>query len=327
MPVVAGHTYYVDVPVLGATGTPSVQPKITWLDNAGATLSTTNLTNTATTSSWQTISGTATAPADARFAVLTLALSGSVGNVVRVDMIQIAKADGPYRDPRSVTIICQPNRVNLLHDPSFEVATASWTALAGTFTNSTDNPMIGLRSGKCVQAAGPAVFNVATNTFPVAEGYPYSVSAYLTSATSASCNVLIDWYATGSSLISTSSTTVSLTPDWQRVDYTDLAPDGAVEARLRFSGLGTTYIDACTFERADRPPVFFSGSVADNLSQDSMWSDGTPQSYSLLYSSRLTKTARLTSTIGYYLPVGVTARILLWDSQDPEVLALVPLGA
>lgn len=323
IPVVAGTSYYVDIPVLASVGTPTAQPKIVWLDNAGAEISTTSLTSAATTGSWVTRSDTVVAPADARFAVLRLDVSGSITDAFQIDMISFSATDGPYRDPRSVTIICQPNRVNLLFDPSMDEAVTTWTAVSGAFETSTEQTIHTGRSGK----ATGATWEFKSNTIPVVGQYSYAVSAYAYSATG-TAQVNVKWYDEFAALISTNTSAFgALTTDWTRLDYSMVSPVDAVEAVVTFSGTNTTYIDAAAFEREDRPQVFFSGSTADYLTQDSLWSDGTPQSYSLLYANRLVKVGRLVQTIEYYLPVGVSARVLLWDSQDPQVLDLVPLGA
>lgn len=323
IPVVAGTSYYVDVPVLGAVGTPDVQPGVVWLDNAGAEISTTSMASAAVTGSWVTRTDFMTAPADARFAVLRLDITGVVDDEVRIDMLSFSESSAYYRDPRSVTIICAPNRINLLFDPSMDDVTTTWAAVTGTFETSTEQVIHTGRSGK----AGGATWEFTGVAIPVVGQYAYAVSAYAYSV-AGTAQVNVTWYDEFAAPITTNTSAFgTLSTEWTRLDYTMISPVDAVEAIVTFSGTDTVYIDAAAFERADRPQVFFSGSTADVLTQDSLWQDGTLQSYSLLYANRLVKVGRLTQTIEYYLPVGVTARILLWDSQDPQVLDLVPLGA
>ena len=324
-PVVAGTTYYLKVPVQAKTGTPSVQPKITWLDTTGATISTTSLTNSASTGSWVVRSHSAVAPAKAKFAVLVLALSGSVSNAVRFSMPSFSKTDGPYRDPRSVTIICHPSRVNLVVDPAMSDPTTRWTLISGTaFTASTDHPLLGLRSGKVTGAT----WDVRSNIVPVSVGYEYTLTASAWRKDASTATMSIEWRNSGGTAISrTVHTFAGSTSAWVDMSATEVAPVGAVTARIWFTGTNTVYLGGVIFERSDSSQAFFTGAQADVYSQDGLWSNATTNSYSLLYPGRTTKMARLRQTIGYYLPVGVTARILLWNSQDPEVTALVPLGA
>ena len=46
--------------------------------------------------------------------------------------------------------------------------------------------------------------------------------------------------------------------------------------------------------------------------------------YSLLYPQRLSKLSRLRSTLGFYLPLGVSSRVLLWSDSDPYARSFVP---
>ena len=324
MPVVAGVTYYADVRVRARTGTPTVAPAVTWLDQFGTVISTSTSTATASTTAWTTISNTFTAPAKAAFAVLKLNFaSGASGNIVHLDMLCFCAGSQPYRDPRSVDIICYPNRVNLVKDPTFESSSTPWTAVTGTFTLSTDHFMFGTKAGKAVGAS----FEFKSEDVPALPSYSYSLSSYAYSS-GGSCTANIKWYTSGDVLIRTDSQAFgTLTTSWTREDMTVLSPSNASYAQVTFSGSGTVYVDTVTFERTDRPQIFFSGDISDFTGQDSLWSSTQNKSYSVLYDLRGVKLARLANNLPYYLPIGVTSRVLLWDSPEPAVQAILPYGA
>lgn len=226
-----------------------------------------------------------------------------------------------YRDPRSVTVICQPDRINLVFDPSFELGTTSWTVDSGSLTSSTEESVSGAKSGKAT--GSPWAFH--SNDIPVVGDYAYSVAVSLKSDGPVSAQV--KWFDYTDSVVRTDLVSVpeSLS-EWARIEDTVYAPQPAVYATLSFSGDETTYFDNVLFERSDRPLIFFSGDNADLDNQDGRWSGSGPNSYSLLYNNAPVKLGRLLQTLPYYLPVGVSGRVLLWDSLDPEVQSLIPRG-
>lgn len=227
-----------------------------------------------------------------------------------------------YRDPRSVTVICQPDRINLVFDPSFELGTTSWTIDAGNLQTSTDTSVSGTKSGK----ATGATWAFRSNDIPINGNFAYSFSVFAKSE-AGSANAEVKWYDYTDSLLRTDTASFSsLGSDWSRLEETLYSPPTAVYATLNFNGSGTVYLDNVLFERSDRPQIFFSGGLSDLDNQDGRWSGTGPNSYSLLYNKAPIKLGRLRQTLPYYLPVGVSARVLLWDSLDPEVQALIPRG-
>lgn len=227
-----------------------------------------------------------------------------------------------YRDPRSITVICQPDRVNLIHDPAFDADVSDWTAESGVLTKSSDKSLSGSSSGK---AEGES-WSIESNTIPAVGSYSYSVSVWV-SGSGSSVQAEIDWYDYSDALLRVDQLDVpSLSDDWVEITGTVSSPDRTSYGVLRLSGSGTVYVDNVLLERSDRPLTFFSGTLSDVYNQDGLWSRGTENSYSLLYNKLPVKLGRIKQTLPYYLPVGVTARVVLWDSLDPEVQALVPRG-
>jgi len=227
-----------------------------------------------------------------------------------------------YRDPATVTVVCQPDRLNLIFDPSFELAGTTWTVESGSLATSTEQSVSGSKSGK---ATGTS-WAFKSNDIPVVGNYSYSLSAYALSELG-SCSMVVTWYDYSDAVVSVSEYVFDdLSTEWSRIEAALTSPSSATYAVLRFEGTGTVYIDNVLMERADRIQTFFSGDLSDIDNQDGRWSDGTPGSYSLLYNKAPIKLGRLKQTLPYYLPVGVRARVLLWDSPDPQVQSLIPRG-
>lgn len=315
--------YCFNIPLRAVTGTPTATATIEWLDEYGDLISTSSLDPLVTSSEWQRIQDPQVSPEGAAFAALHIDFTGAVDDEVHIDMLCFSEATNLYRDPRSVIIVLQPNRVNLLFDPSFELESTPWTATAGTFETTEEESLAADRSGKATGEAWEFVSNIS----PIFGYYPFSATAYAKTTDGGSCTLSINWYDQDDNVIRVDSQPFpTLTTDWTRLDFTTISPTGASKAAVSFSGSGTVYVDEAMFERADRPQTFFSGDVSDIYNQDGRWSNLTPDSYSLLYTDVAVKMSRLKQTLPYYLPVGVTARVLLWDSQEPEVQSVIPLG-
>ena len=232
------------------------------------------------------------------------------------------EVDYVYRDPATVTVICQPDRLNLVFDPSFELTGTTWSVETGALVTSTEQFVSGTKCGK----ASGTTWSFKSNSIPVVGDYSYSLSSYALSALG-TCTASVTWYDYSDAVVSVNQFPFSnLSSAWSRLEKSLTSPKNATYAVLRFTGTGTVYIDNVLMERADRPQTFFSGDLSDIDNQDGRWSDGTPASYSLLYNKAPIKLGRLKQTLPYYLSVGTSARVLLWDSPDPQVQSLIPRG-
>lgn len=326
IPVSEGTSYRFAVPVRAISGTPTVTVSIRWHSQSGTLLSTSSASPYTTTSSWTSTSVTGTAPANALYAAVRVVVSGSSGNVIHLDMLSFVNTADfitgsfVYRDPRSVNILCEPARINLIKDPSFDSAIGTyWSATTGTLTKDTSQHLVGVSSGKIVGTP----FEFRSHTMPVTAGETYSVRGAARGTGSASLN--IRWLTSSSTLISVSTVSFSaLSSNWQTVEGSFGAPPNATQAVVSITGSGTAYVDTVSFEPAEQIGVYFDGATSDASGADSSWIGTAPGSYSILYPQRLVKLARLGETLDYYVPNGVGWRVLLWDSTDPQVIAARP---
>jgi hypothetical protein len=256
-----------------------------------------------------------------------------------------------YRDPRSVTVICQPDRINLLFDPTFSLPNlveigdpgtaygddeygeftygepadlaTPWRAVNGSFETTDERFQTGTRSGK---ATGES-WDVYGLRVPVVGTFPYSIAATVSADGPATVQMDVYWYDYSDFFLGTGTLHFGeLSEDWVRDETVVLAPATASYAIVAFRGSGTAYIDNAMLERADRPLTFFSGDVSNTDATDSRWSNPGPRAYALLYNNAPMKLGRLKQTLPYYLPHGMIGRVLLWDSEDPVVQALIPQG-
>jgi hypothetical protein len=327
LPVTGGNVYRFEVPVKATSGTPSVTLYIDWYSQSGSLISTSTSTTTSSTSAWASNFFTATAPNTATSVALRITVAGSIGNTVHLDMLSFTDTDDyidgqfVYRDPRSVTVLCTPVRTNLMKDPSVVSDIGDyWSAEAGVLIKDSTVALIGVSSAKVTGTP----FSFKSHTVAVVAGESYAASA--SALGTGSCDVRLVWLTDILDEISevTAEFEALSSSGWTSASVAGVAPEGAAFALLRFTGTGDVNVDAMVFEQAARAGVFFDGSVADASGADSSWVGTAGESHSVLYPQRLVKLARLTETLDYYVPHGVTWRVLLWDADDPEAVAARP---
>lgn len=310
---VVGDSYTFVVPSRAATGTPDVTAKITWLDGAGATVgSVATGTPLTTGATWASATVTSTVPTGAKYARLSVVVDGADPEAVHLDMLYFGETQSTfyYWDARSVDIICNPVMVNQFMDPSIDDAGLTYfTTVSGTVTADAGEHLYGLRSLKLVNAT---VFHQRTTVKPN-EYYTLRMAA----KGAGTFKAQIKWYDSTHTLISTSDDLDFGTPgaDWVTDYAVYLSPENAHAASVYFIGTGTTYVDTILLANASNISTFFSGSAGDSDGEDIDWFGTAGGSISTLYPNRPTKLSRLRDTIDYYLPLGVSWRILLWGDS------------
>lgn len=324
---VVGDSYTFIVPAIAVTGTPDVTAKITWLDGTGTTVGSV-ATGTPLTSgaSWASASVTSTVPTGAKYARLSVVVDGASTESVDLDMIFFGETQSPfyYWDARSVDIVCDPVLVNQVMDPSVDDASHTYyTATTGVLTVDATEHFHGTKSLKLVGSTDFLANHTTTTVLPN-EYYTFRLAAKGTGT----LEVYVEWYDSLMALISTSNSIDfgTLTADWVSEQKLVLAPSDAYAAKLCFSGTGTVYMDTLVLTRASHLEMFFSGSVGDIEGADTYWYGTPAESISVLYPNKPTKLSRLSATIDYYLPLGVSRRILLWGDSPTinNVVTFIP---
>ena len=334
IPVLAGETYYLSAYVNPYTlaSTASVTMSINWIDQQGEALSTTSASahDISSLSDWDRLVDSFVAPAGAAFAQISLSFAGSVDDLIGVDSLQFSRTDTHYHDPRTVTVICAPTRVNLITDGSF-TSGSEWTATTGAAVRATG----GIFGTHCLSVSGSTAFEVLSEEIPARPGLLLNFSAYLQGD---ACSMKVEYLDSNGDVIDVTSPDESVpntyeglievpsTSDWQRYETTALAPEGAETVRVRIFGDGDLLVDAALLERSEQARIYFDADVADEGGEDSVVASFDGHVYPMLYPSRLSRLSRLRATLPFYLPLGVSARVLLWDSDDPAVTDFLPYG-
>lgn len=310
-----GDSYTLVVPAIAVTGTPTITPTITWLDSTGATVSSANGIALTTGASWDSATVTSTIPSGAKYARLSMVVAGSVSDAVHIDMLYFGETQSTfyYWDARSVDIVCNPVLVNQIPDPSIDDPAAPYfDADTGVMTVDATEHRFGLYSLKYTGAPDflgrHAAMTVRPNEY-------YTVR--LAAKGAGTVQVYVKWFDSDNILLDTSDSLDFGTPgsDWVPDSITVLSPDTAASAVLFFDGTGEIYLDTMVFTNSSHLEVFFSGSSGDTDGADTDWYGTAGASISTLYPNKPTKLSRLSSTIDYYLPLGVSWRILLWGDS------------
>lgn len=353
IPVKAGNPYYLNLdtvvldPADGDYWPIAQDAEIVWYDESRSEIDVTIpiatgaeaggglLTNQVITPGWDRFYYAFLAPDGARFASIRIKLSG--GEKYYFDRVQLSEAPTPYQDPRTVNIICAPRRINLLTRPNEGLGTFYWTANEGTVAETTGGYVVGTYSLQFSPDATSGNYIAMSESVPAREGYLLNFSGYFSGDP---CNVRLAFYDADDNEIelrvpteeeqqrtTTNVPGLSQAGDWNRVDIQALTPEGAATVRVVTSGTGTSLADLMILERSDRPQWYFDYVLADLAAEDALYRQASSTNrYSLLYPNRIIKLARIKQEIENYLPLGVRARVLLWDSYDPQVTAQLPYG-
>jgi len=267
-----------------------------------------------------------TSNADAAYA--SIGFSWSAAGTYYVDCVAMQSgATASYDEARAVDILLNPNKSNLIYNPSFESnATDNWTLTgAATVTTVSDIPAqvySGSKSAKIV-ASGPWTFT--SNRSTILPGKYYTGSAYVKS----SSDILLTFIGRDSdgNIIDNDPYTQATYADWTRIYGTDLTDATATTDtyEIVFSGgAGTFYIDSVQFENTFKfnptvtphfaPTDYIDGSLPS--SSGCVWSGVANNSPSYLYVNKDLKLLALAKTITDWLPENTFWRIRTYDTVD-----------
>ena len=314
--------YVFKVPARATHGSPDLTISIVWYDNRGNAIDTLSsspevLGEEATEFTVISVSGQA--PEGTRFMGLRIDASGAENYEFDLDRLSLMDADGPYRDPNTVTLICGPDRVNLLSDPSFEEE-GFWEAETGTLSI---NETAAVQGDFGAEVTGEP-YSLVSESIPALPEFSLTLSAQMRGTGTSSLG--LEYYDSAGNVVDYDFVEVSLGDDFQTVNHISVVPEGAETLRLAVRGSGTAFLDLLSIDRQERPQSYFDGTISNVNQDDSRFAFYDGHVYSLLYNNRLTKLVRLKKSLEDYLPIGVSARVVLWDSDDDEVQKILPYG-
>jgi hypothetical protein len=328
IPVVAGTYYSLSLSYKTAGTSDSITTSFKWFDRAGVLISaTTSSASTLTSgSAWTRLNVTPVqAPANARYLGITLKFATTA--VVYLDLIQLEKvANGsssptPYQEPRGAIVALAPTKINLVKNPSFQTNTSYWTA--ATNSSITRSTLTGRVVAGYVTLASTAstTISAGTDVMSVSAKESYSASAYVSNSTTA-FRLKVVFYDSSASPIGSATYSTAKTPgagsSWTRLSVSVKAPTNAVTAKLFVessasvdSGVSVD-VDDVQFEAATAATEYFDGTKIDN---GAVWSGGTAQLQSGLYSAKSARLQRLQKELVDYVGLGTPFYVTLYGDS------------
>lgn len=139
----------------------------------------------------------------------------------------------------SATVSVAPTVANA--NPFFETDASDWTPTGGTFVRSTAQFHQGAAAGLLTPDGVTATVQVITAAAVTAiSRFTYKASGWIRCASSRNVNVGINWYTSGSSFISTTTTTFAVTANtWTYVEFVGTAPSNAGQYKWIATMTGT----------------------------------------------------------------------------------------
>lgn len=307
---------------------------ISWYNFRGTFLSTSTGTATAVGTSWAKQTHTATSPATAAFATLSITFS-AIGTVY-VDLCQFAPSTvTQYSEPRSLDILLDPSKTNLVVNPSFETNTSSWSIVAASNSRVINDGPIGVETGAYVlQVVGTASGTTSVTTTitarPLGVWHSCSIYARLVDANPlATLPVTMRAATSYSDATPPAEATVAyvLTPQWQRLHAVVSTcvtcssgvvgaegADPAVTLQVTATTTGQTIqFDAAQIETTYEPSDYFDGTYTGS---GAGWSGTAHASTSQRYINKLTRLERLKDELPNFLPMNTPYRVLTTSGEE-----------
>jgi len=192
-----------------ASNAGSAKVKISWYDAAGTLISTTADGTTVTLNTvWEEVSSKSDsgtngqlAPSNAYYASITITFTNASAQAEYLfDMFQFSLAEkaSTYEDARKTLICVGGDKTNLIHNPSFENNTNTWTAHNGTLTRVTTPSYAihrGTKAAKFEVTNNLEIAGIVSDWMPVLSGQAYTFSAYVSAPPTKSVTARIEFSA------------------------------------------------------------------------------------------------------------------------------------
>lgn len=317
IPVTEGVDYTFSIYSRAKTTGRSLTARIWWYDRDGVGIgSTSDGTVSNSTSSWTRLSVSGAAVSGATFAGVMVGVSSTVnGEVHYFDAAQFEEGSSAtdYVDARRVDISLQPNRVNLIKNPSFESSTDNWYEnYSAPISIEVGGAVPGSNSSLKVTAAASSVMLTSLPTAAI-PGVNYSASAYVTGVSSDKSRIYVIYYDSMMVPINEyPGETLTLTAGvWSRVSSVTTAPSNAKFVAVIVEVVTTSgnvcNIDAVLLEQSDSILPYFDGSCGYLETTDVYWDNNdTVNGVSYYYKNRVNVVKRFISAIDEYMPLGST---------------------
>lgn len=311
VPVTGGSDYTASCKVKSPASAGNVLISIKWYDGTGTHISDSTTATTSANNTWKTLSKTATSPANAVYAGITLT-SNSSGTYF-VDQVCMQLGDTVvYDEARAIDVFLNPSKINYIYNPSFETnVTDGWT-LTGSATASINSDVsdIAYSGDHSAKITGTGSWSFFSNTIPIEKGTYYTCSGLIKS--NAPVTVTFRGRDISGNIIETEDTfQITTTSSWSRFSISHLIDAfdvNVVTYEVTFTGsTGNFYLDCIQFEKGNKVTDYFDGSLP--TSYGAVWGGTENNSETYLYPNKPSKIARLGKTLNSWVPMNTFWRL------------------
>ena len=230
-----------------------------------------------------------------------------------LDLVQFANSTTTtFYDARGVSIFLNPNKINFLSNPSFEVSTGSAWAINGTSISYPATTLTGVYDGSKMLQFTTNVGSTSlssqssTGIFTTGKFYTFSLYAKTTSG-SETLNLRAQAYDSSNNAEVERLVPVTLTTSWQRFQVNLYVPSTFATATtysivsLYGTGTGKTInVDSAQLEPFYLATDYFDGSLP--VSYGAVWAGTANASTSYLYTKKSIKIPRLLAKVVEFVP-------------------------
>jgi hypothetical protein len=343
VPVTAGTSYDFSFNAKSAATSPVMDVELHWYDFQGNLISASDSsTEVSITGSWARYNVTKEAPAGAKWVGFMLRFD--VVGTYYLDMIQLAPSLGQYAyyEPRGFEMLLRPEKINFIHNPSFENSTDALTgwAVSGATATAVSTTLPNVPSGNKMlrlvgnsSGGGSLTLNKFTSDLSQDHGY-YTLSFYAKGSANLSVATGFTIYDSTESNNVYHSETFNVTTDWQRFSLTVSTDNGfygpidpttmKMTAVWQCAGLNgkTLYIDSVMIEDNYSATDYFDGNLP--VTSGALWYGTAHDSESVYYPDWPNKTTLLTLELQNNIPSNTPWRINLYGVSTTAYEGITP---
>ncbi|MFD7776657.1 hypothetical protein [Streptomyces sp. NPDC059753] len=242
--VTPGVEYVAYAYVTPSVGGLTLKAQIYWRDAGGTEIGTSSATWTPPSGQWTRVVVAGTAPAGAAAARVAISPTATAAG-------QQWAVDRAALTPASALMV--PGNLMPYNTSDIEVDTGGWTVTGATATRTTEQVLDGGYAMKLVGTGGDIVVTTATPITPAQPGLGYQFVACHYRPGTRITQTRIEWLNSAGDAIRTrwQSWGGSAGTSWGAMTMGDLAPDGAVSARLSYIVPGVPAGEVWYFDRAE----------------------------------------------------------------------------
>ena len=312
VPVNPSTQYTVSCKLKSPTSAGNITLSVRFYDlNGVATSAAHTATVVSANNTWKSASVTATTDTTSNYAVITIAYSSA--GTYYIDQVCLQTGSSvSYDEARAVTISLNPQKINYVKNPSFEVNTTdSWTldGLA-TFTQSADVSDLAYSGSNSGKVTSTGSWTLTSSDMPVETGNYYTTSG-LIKTTAGLTLTLIGKDILGNVIESYDTTNLGTVATWSQFVYThlvDVFDSDVVTYAIKFSGgAGSFYLDCLQFEKSPSASDYFDGSLPSDFG--AVWEGTANNSYTDLYPNKPQKVTRLGKSLTDWIPMNTFWRL------------------